>query len=182
MKKIILIFVCIFGILQANNIRKDIDVFSKENDFKYVQDNLDKYKKQCEGRDGVSCRIVSEYYSKLLKNDGSQQDKELEQMEFDWAMKGCNLKDGDSCYSVAISYKNVSGFISHLPKDKAKTLEFLKKGCDYKHSDSCVTLGHRYSDLAMEANNKPEKKEYERKAKFFYKKGCDLGNLVGCGR
>ncbi|RDU57331.1 sel1 repeat family protein [Helicobacter sp. MIT 99-5507] len=164
----------LFGVLQANNLRKDVKLFNK-NDFKYVQDNLDKYKKQCEDRDGVSCRIVSIYYDVT-----SHYDEELERMSFEWAIKGCNLRDGASCGTVGSYYGNADERTGYIQKDEKKAFEFFTKSCDYKSGFGCAMLGFHYIRLEREANSKSDKKEYTRKAKFFFKKGCDYGYKASC--
>lgn len=146
MKKIILIFICIFGILQAENLRKELN-YLEYSDITYIRNNLEQYKSQCESGNGNSCKIIGSYYKRIYQIDGYK-DAEIEKISLMWLIKGCDAKSGSSCYIASLGYSNASRLPTFLPKDEAKAFELNKKGCEYGHSVSCNYVGYYYEELS----------------------------------
>lgn len=138
--------------------------------------NLDNAIKKCNAGDGAACGEASEIYRKI---EYRTRDEESAKLWVEYAIKGCELRDGKSCNTVAYQYADMGGYPRLFKPDEAKKEEYLIKACDYKDSFSCRLLGIIYSG---QANNKKgaEKKATQLKSKRFYKKACDLGNSGAC--
>ncbi|MGX2982995.1 hypothetical protein [Helicobacter sp. 23-1045] len=138
--------------------------------------NLDDAIKKCNANNGVACGEASEIYRKI---EGRTRDEKDAKLWVEYAIKGCELRDGSSCHTIAYQYADMGGYPKFFKPDEAKKEEYLIKACDYKHSHSCRLLGIIYSG---QANNKKgaEKKAAKIKSKHFYKKACDLGYSGAC--
>lgn len=136
-----------------------------------LQDSIQK----CNARDKVACREVSRFYGK----SASRHNEEATKLWIDYALKGCELRDGESCYTIAYQYDDGGGFPRLFKPDEAKKIEYLTKGCDYKDKTSCRILGIIYTGKTYDAKG-TEKKVATIRARQFYKKACDLGDEFAC--
>lgn len=151
---------------------------NREADFKIIEDNLEQLKAKCEARDGKSCRFVSSFYGKKYTKSRFEE-TESGKLRVEYALKGCDLRDGLSCLTIATEYSDISGYPKILQENLEKKVEFLNKACEYNEINSCYMLGNHYSS---EANSQKgsDKKATELKSKRFYKKACDLGHSGAC--
>lgn len=138
--------------------------------------NLENAIKKCNALDGAACGEASKIYRKIEQRT---RDEESARLWVEYAIKGCELRDGESCHTVAYQYADMGGYPRLFQADEAKKEEYLIKGCDYKDGDSCYLLGIIYKG---QANSKKgsDKKATELKSKRFYNKACDLGHSGAC--
>jgi TPR repeat protein len=53
------------------------------------------------------------------------------------AERGCDNKNGGSCYALASFYISDD---SGLTKDRSKSIRIMKKACNYGYSDACKVV------------------------------------------
>ena len=141
------------------------------------ESNLDNAIKKCNAQDKIACREVSYFYDKReFRND-----KEAIKLSAEYALKGCELRDGASCHTVANHYYYISWLPRYFEPDEAKQEEYYTKGCDYKYALSCHSLGLIYSMKSNDTEGS-EKKIAKNKSKQFFKKACKLGYKPACNR
>lgn len=140
------------------------------------ESNLQDLIKKCNEKDKIACGEVSRFYGK----SASHKNKEATNLWVEYALKGCELKDGESCYIVAVHYADVVSFPRYFQQiDEAKEEEYYTKACDYKYALACNMLGLIYSIKSQDAEC-GEKKSAKNKSKQFFKKACDLGYELSC--
>lgn len=184
-------------------------------------ETMEKYLlKSCDLGYGAACEFMSDLIKQEAKNEADKalkegilkgnaanfddiskklkQVKALDEKAFQIYTKGCEKKDGESCYNLAKWYAKNGD-------EKAK--EYLSKSCDLKFAQACVDEAARYQneqnyakminyyELACrygmgaacglmgdlyDTENKFAQKDAE-KAEKFYKKACDLDEIQGFG-
>ena len=108
------------------------------------------------------------YASELFKDDANSFKDLKKAIEF--AKKGCNLKDGKSCFILGARYGEGDG----IKKDIKEANKYYQKACDLNNdADGCASLGYNYKygygitkDLTL--------------ANKYNKKACDAGSGRGC--
>lgn len=155
--------------------------------------------KKCQARDAETCtQIGHQFTSGLVKN------RPDEKKGLRFFRLGCQLGHGEACtlinkmppielgrkapkeliatYKQACAKKSaqtcdmLSQYYSSLPQpDLALAFQFTRKACSYGHASACTTLGKSY-----QLGQPPLKKEDPKKAREFYKLGCQLGSGFGC--
>ena len=139
--------------------------------------NLENAIQKCNARDKIACREVSYFYDKrAFRND-----KEAIKLSAEYALKGCELRDGASCHTVANHYYYISWLPRYFEPDEAKREEYYLKGCDYEYALSCDALGLMYSIKSNDTEGS-ERKTAKNKSKHFFKKACKLGYKPACIR
>lgn len=133
--------------------------------------------KKCDEKDKVACGEVSKIYGKIAKQSQSAESMKL---WVDYAIKGCELKDGESCYTIAYHYAK-AGVASprFFEADNAKKEAYLIKGCDYGFAQSCYILGLINYDNFYKKNG--DKNKFKQKSKQFIQRACDLEFEKACG-
>ncbi|MGX3010945.1 hypothetical protein ACWIUD_05190 [Helicobacter sp. 23-1044] len=128
--------------------------------------NLDDAIKKCNANNGVACGEASEIYRKI---EGRTRDEKDAKLWAEYAIKGCELRDGESCFQVSNQYTDTNFFPRLVQADETKREEYLIKACDYKHSHSCRLLGIIYSGQAI-TKRVPRKKQPKLNQSIFTKK------------
>ncbi|RDU67618.1 sel1 repeat family protein [Helicobacter didelphidarum] len=107
----------------------------------------------------------------------SQVETKHNYIEKDLYNRGCNLNNGWGCYRYA------ADFLAETDSKKAqqyndKALQILTRECNNNIGSSCYFIGSVYEQpfkidwLSLE--------EREKQARFFYQKGCNLGDGDSC--
>jgi hypothetical protein len=89
---------------------------------------------------------------------------ELPEKQMELLKKACDLGNGMGCLNAA-----------NAMQDDESKLNYTMKGCDLKHGLSCTMLGFIYQNGNSATPKDPKK------AKFYFKKACELGDKVTCG-
>lgn len=128
------------------------------------------YEKNCDNGYGESCKVCGFRYEHSF---GIKRDFEK---AYTLYKKGCDLDFAPACEELAKGYKEGK----NIPQDFELSEKFLQKAirlytqkCDENSSKMCYKLGDLYRFLKTLHDDK--------KANFYYKKGCDLGYESSCG-
>lgn len=137
--------------------------------------------KKCDEKDKIACGEVSRFYGKITKKSRFL-DAESMKLWVEYAIKGCELKDGESCYTIGYHYagkESRAGKPRVFEVDYDKAMEYFLKACDYGFGQSCYLLGLINYDNFYKKQG--DKNEFKLKSKQFIKKACDLEYEKACG-
>ncbi len=122
------------------------------------------YQKACESGELNACNELGLNYV-----EGSNGYAQSFAKGNEYFKKSCNLKNGEACGYLGLSYFNGNG----VKKSLKEAIKYFSKACELKDGRSCTFLGT--FSLRGEGLKKSEEK-----AKEFYKKGCEFGSNEAC--